>query len=209
MWPPAPTTSPRIIRDAGRPGAPRSTTVHYRGNIRPSRQSRPANVHDSRGQGPAIKVMDFGIARDTSFGDLDRSGAPASVRRAYMSPEQVLGGQARRAQRHLPLAGRDAVPDGPPARSHLSRTERRSAMHKIRLEKKHVPRARKAQPRQSLREPSKAREIDPLPREAAGRDRWRSGAAHGDGARRRFLAKHVEMNHHGRGSSCFIRAPGT
>src|SRR5262249_33245263 len=76
--------------------------------------------------------------------------------------------------------------------------ERRSAMHKIRLEK-HVG-ARKLNP-EIPREPERVidRRLEKKPR-----DRWPS-AQHMVMALERFLAKHVEMNHHAR-LVLFIRA---
>ncbi|MEO8703181.1 MAG: hypothetical protein ABI867_24255, partial [Kofleriaceae bacterium] len=76
--------------------------------------------------------------------------------------------------------------------------EKRSAMHKIRLEK-HLS-ARKLNPevpRELERVIDKCLEKQP-------RDRWRS-AQHMVMALERFLAKHVEMNHHGR-LVLFLRA---
>jgi predicted Ser/Thr protein kinase len=165
--------------------------VHYRGIVH--RDIKPANVMISR-QG-TTKVMDFGIARDTSFGDLTEAGTGIGTP-AYMSPEQVLGDKldARSDIFSLGVMLYQMVTGKKP----FVEDERRSAMHKIRLEK-HVG----------------ARKLNPeIPRELAGiidrclekqpRDRWPS-AQHMVMALERFLAKHVEMNHHAR-LVLFIRA---
>jgi hypothetical protein len=76
--------------------------------------------------------------------------------------------------------------------------ERRSAMHKIRLEK-HVG-ARKLNPEI----PRELERVIDRCLEKQPRDRWRS-AQHVVMALERFLAKHVEMNHHAR-LVLFIRA---
>jgi serine/threonine-protein kinase len=139
--------------------------------------------------------MDFGIARDTSFGDLTEAGTGIGTP-AYMSPEQVLGDKldARSDIFSLGVVLYQMVTGKKP----FVEDEKKSAMHKIRLEK-HVG----------------VRELNPeIPRELARiidkclekqpRDRWRS-AQHAVMALERFLAKHVEMNHHAR-LVLFLRA---
>ncbi|HET9627111.1 MAG TPA: serine/threonine-protein kinase [Kofleriaceae bacterium] len=158
--------------------------VHYRGIVH--RDIKPANVMVSRQGG--IKVMDFGIARDTSFGDLTEAGTGIGTP-AYMSPEQVLGDKldARSDIFSLGVMLYQMVTGKKP----FVEDERRSAMHKIRLEK-HVG-ARKLNPdipRELERVIDRCLEKQP-------RDRWRS-AQHMVMALERFLAKHVEMNHHAR-----------
>jgi predicted Ser/Thr protein kinase len=158
--------------------------VHYRGIVH--RDIKPANVMISRQGG--IKVMDFGIARDTSFGDLTEAGTGIGTP-AYMSPEQVLGDKldARSDIFSLGVMLYQMVTGKKP----FVEDERRSAMHKIRLEK-HV-RARRLNPdipRELERVIDRCLEKQP-------RDRWRS-AQHMVMALERFLAKHVEMNHHAR-----------
>jgi serine/threonine-protein kinase len=165
--------------------------VHYRGIVH--RDIKPANVMLSRGGG--VKVMDFGIARDTSFGDLTEAGTGIGTP-AYMSPEQVLGDRldARSDIFSLGVVLYQMVTGKKP----FVEDEKRSAMHKIRLEK-HVS-ARKLNPeipRELERIIDKCLEKQP-------RDRWRS-AQHMVMALERFLAKHVEMNHHAR-LVLFLRA---
>ena len=158
--------------------------IHYRGIVH--RDIKPANVMISRQGG--VKVMDFGIARDTNFGDLTEAGTGIGTP-AYMSPEQVLGDKldARSDIFSLGVMLYQMVTGKKP----FIEDERRSAMHKIRLEK-HV-RARKLNPdipRELERVIDRCLEKQP-------RDRWRS-AQHMVMALERFLAKHVEMNHHAR-----------
>jgi serine/threonine-protein kinase len=158
--------------------------VHYRGIVH--RDIKPANVMISRQGG--IKVMDFGIARDTSFGDLTEAGTGIGTP-AYMSPEQVLGDKldARSDLFSLGVMLYQMVTGKKP----FVEDERRSAMHKIRLEK-HVG-TRKLNPdipRELERVIDRCLEKQP-------RDRWPS-AQHMVMALERFLAKHVEMNHHAR-----------
>src|SRR5882757_1398697 len=165
--------------------------VHYRGIVH--RDIKPANVMISRSGG--VKLMDFGIARDTSFGDLTEQGTGIGTP-AYMSPEQVLGDKldARSDIFSLGVVLYQMVTGKKP----FVEDEKKSAMHKIRLEKH-----------------TSARKINPdVPRELAvvidrclekqPRDRWRS-AQHMVMALERFLARHVEMNHHAR-LVLFLRA---
>jgi len=158
--------------------------VHYRGIVH--RDIKPANVMISRSGG--VKVMDFGIARDTSFGDLTEAGTGIGTP-AYMSPEQVLGDKldARSDIFSLGVVLYQMLTGKKP----FVEDETHSAMHKIRL-LKHVS-ARKLNPeipRELERIIDKCLEKQP-------RDRWRS-AQHMVMALERFLAKHVEMNHHAR-----------
>ena len=142
-----------------------------------------------------VKVMDFGIARDTNFTDLTEAGTGIGTP-AYMSPEQVLGDKldARSDIFSLGVVLYQMVTGKKP----FVEDEKRSAMHKIRLEK-HVG-ARKLNPdipRELERIIDKCLEKQP-------RDRWRS-AQHMVMALERFLARHVEMNHHAR-IVLFLRA---
>ena len=158
--------------------------VHYRGIVH--RDIKPANVMISRQGG--VKVMDFGIARDTSFGDLTEAGTGIGTP-AYMSPEQVLGDKldARSDLFSLGVVLYQMVTGKKP----FVEDEKRSAMHKIRLEK-HVG-ARKLNPEI----PRELERIIDKSLEKQPRDRWRS-AQHMVMALERFLAKHVEINHHAR-----------
>jgi serine/threonine-protein kinase len=165
--------------------------VHFRGIVH--RDIKPANVMLSRAGG--VKVMDFGIARDTSFGDLTEAGTGIGTP-AYMSPEQVLGDKldARSDIFSLGVVLYQMLTGKKP----FVEDEKRSAMHKIRLEK-HVS-ARKLNPeipRELERIIDKCLEKQP-------RDRWRSSQQMVL-ALERFLAKHVEMNHHAR-LVLFLRA---
>ncbi len=158
--------------------------VHYRGIVH--RDIKPANVMISRSGG--VKVMDFGIARDNSFGDLTEAGTGIGTP-AYMSPEQVLGDKldARSDIFSLGVLLYQMLTGKKP----FVEDETHSAMHKIRL-MRHVS-ARKLNPeipRELERIIDKCLEKQP-------RDRWRS-AQHMVMALERFLAKHVEMNHHAR-----------
>jgi predicted Ser/Thr protein kinase len=165
--------------------------IHYRSIVH--RDIKPANVMLSRAGG--VKVMDFGIARDTSFGDLTEAGTGIGTP-AYMSPEQVLGDKldARSDIFSLGVVLYQMVTGKKP----FIEDEKRSAMHKIRLEK-HIG-VRKLNPEI----PRELSNIIDKCLEKQPRDRWRS-AQHITMALERFLAKHVEMNHHAR-LVLFLRA---
>ncbi len=167
--------------------------VHYRGVVH--RDIKPANIMISKAGG--VKVMDFGIARDQSFGDLTEAGTGIGTP-AYMSPEQVLGDKldARSDIFSLGVVLYQMLTGRKP----FVEDEQRSAMHKIRLEK-HV-RVRKLNPdipRELERIIDQCLEKRPV-------DRWRS-AQHMVMALERFLAKHVEINHHAR-LVLFLRGQG-
>ncbi len=158
--------------------------VHYRSIVH--RDIKPANVMLSRQGG--VKVMDFGIARDTNFTDLTEAGTGIGTP-AYMSPEQVLGDKldARSDIFSLGVVLYQMVTGKKP----FVEDEHRSAMHKIRLEK-HVG-ARKLNPDI----PRELERIIDRCLEKQPRDRWTS-SQHMVMALERFLARHVEMNHHAR-----------
>ena len=158
--------------------------IHYRGIVH--RDIKPANVMIARTGG--TKLMDFGIARDTSFGDLTEAGTGIGTP-AYMSPEQVLGDKldARSDIFSLGVVLYQMLTGKKP----FVEDEKKSAMHKIRLEKHASARSLNPDiPRELERVIDKCLEKQP-------RDRWRS-AQHVVMALERFLAKHVEMNHHAR-----------
>lgn len=167
--------------------------THYRGVIH--RDIKPANIMIARTGG--VKVMDFGIARDANFGDLTEAGTGIGTP-AYMSPEQVLGDKldARSDIFSLGVLLYQMVTGKKP----FIEDEKKSAMHKIRLEN-----------HQSARSvnPDVPRELNSIIDrclEKKPRDRWRS-AQHMVIALERFLAKHVEMNHHAR-LVLFIKSQG-
>jgi serine/threonine-protein kinase len=165
--------------------------VHYRSIVH--RDIKPANVMLSRQGG--VKVMDFGIARDTNFGDLTEAGTGIGTP-AYMSPEQVLGDKldVRSDIFSLGVVLYQMVTGRKP----FIEDEKRSVMHKIRIEKhERVRKLNPEIPRELERIIDKCLEKQP-------RDRWRS-AQHIVMALERFLAKHVEMNHHAR-LVLFLRA---
>ncbi len=158
--------------------------VHYRGIVH--RDIKPANIMIARTGG--VKVMDFGIARDTSFGDLTEAGTGIGTP-AYMSPEQVLGDKldARSDIFSLGVVLYQMLTGKKP----FVEDETHSAMHKIRLEKHVSARRINAEiPRELDRIIDRCLEKQP-------RDRWRS-AQHMVMALERFLGRHVEMNHHAR-----------
>ena len=158
--------------------------VHYRGIVH--RDIKPANIMVSRGGG--VKLMDFGIARDRAFGDLTEVGTGIGTP-AYMSPEQVLGDKVDARSDIFSLG--TALYQILTGKKPFIEDEQQSVMHKIRLER-HVS-CRKLNPeipRELERIVDKCLEKHP-------RDRWRS-AQHMVMALERFLARHVEMNHHAR-----------
>ncbi len=167
--------------------------THYRGVIH--RDIKPANIMIARTGG--VKVMDFGIARDTSFRDLTEAGAGIGTP-SYMSPEQVLGDKldARSDIFSLGVVLYQMVTGKKP----FIEDEKKSAMHKIRLENHDG--ARSVNPEV----PRELNNIIDRCLEKQPRDRWRS-AQHMVIALERFLAKHVEMNHHAR-LVLFIKSQG-
>jgi eukaryotic-like serine/threonine-protein kinase len=167
--------------------------VHYRGIVH--RDIKPANIMIARTGG--VKVMDFGIARDTNLGDLTEAGTGIGTP-AYMSPEQVLGDKldARSDIFSLGVVLYQMVTGKKP----FVEDEKKSAMHKIRLEP-HTS-ARKVNPEI----PRDLNTIIDRCLEKQPRDRWRS-AQHMVMALEHFLSRHVEMNHHAR-CVLFMKAQG-
>lgn len=159
--------------------------IHYRAIVH--RDIKPANIMVSR-EG-AVKVMDFGIARDGNYGgDLTQTGTGIGTP-SYMSPEQILGDKldARSDIFSLGVCLYQMVTGRKP----FVEDEGKSVMQKIRLEK-HI----------------KARKLNPdIPRELERiidkclrkqpRDRFRSTQALVM-ALERFLSRHVDMNYHAR-----------
>lgn len=159
--------------------------VHYRRIIH--RDIKPANIMLSNQGG--VKLMDFGIARDDTYGsDLTEAGTGIGTP-SYMSPEQILGD---------PLdAGSDIFSLGIVLFQMLAgkkpfvEDERFSVMHKIRLERQ-----------ESIRKvnPDVPRELDRIVEKCLqkeSRHRFRS-AQNLVMALERFIAKHVDMNYHSR-----------
>jgi len=107
--------------------------AHYRGIIH--RDIKPANVMVSKSG--SVKLMDFGIARDQSFGDLTESGTGLGTP-SYMSPEQILGDKLdfRSDIFSLGICLYQMVCGQKP----FIEDEQKSVMHKIRLEKYPSPR---------------------------------------------------------------------
>jgi eukaryotic-like serine/threonine-protein kinase len=158
--------------------------VHYRGIVH--RDIKPANIMVSRSGG--VKLMDFGIARDKNFTDLTEAGTGIGTP-SYMSPEQVLGDKldSRTDIFSIGVVLYQMLTGKKP----FVEDEHKSAMHKIRLE----PHARVR-----TLNPEIPRELEIIVDKCLQKrpaDRWRS-AQHMVIALERFLAKHVEMNHHAR-----------
>ena len=159
--------------------------IHYRGIIH--RDIKPANVMVSRQGG--VKVMDFGIARDQTFGDdLTEAGTGIGTP-SYMSPEQILGDKLDARSDIFSLG--IVLYQMCTGRKPFVEDEEKSVMQKIRLEKYESPRKLNPDIPRDL-ERIMAKCMHKLPR-----DRFRS-AQDLVMALERFLAKHVEMNYHAR-----------
>lgn len=159
--------------------------VHYRDVIH--RDIKPANIMISRQGG--VKLMDFGIARDSSFDkELTQTGTGIGTP-SYMSPEQILGDKldSRSDIFSLGIVLYQMVTGRKP----FVEDEERSVMNKIHLEP-HTP-ARKLNPEL----PRELERIIDKCLQKQPKDRYRSGQALVM-ALERFLAKHVEMNYHTR-----------
>jgi serine/threonine-protein kinase len=158
--------------------------AHYRAIIH--RDIKPANVMVSRSGG--VKLMDFGIARDPSFGDLTETGTGLGTP-SYMSPEQILGDKLDFRSDLFSLG--IVLYQMCTGRKPFVEDEQKSVMHKIRLERH--PSARKLNP-EIPRELERI--IDRCLRKVP-RERWRS-TQDLVLALERFLSRHVEMNYHAR-----------
>jgi serine/threonine-protein kinase len=159
--------------------------VHYRDVVH--RDIKPANIMISRQGG--VKLMDFGIARDSSYDqELTQTGTGIGTP-SYMSPEQILGDKvdARSDIFSLGIVLYQMVTGRKP----FIEDEERSVMNKIHLEQ-HTP-ARKLNPEL----PRELERIIDKCLQKQPKDRYRSGQALVM-ALERFLAKHVEMNYHTR-----------
>jgi eukaryotic-like serine/threonine-protein kinase len=158
--------------------------AHYRGIVH--RDIKPANIMVARSGG--VKLMDFGIARDQSFGDLTQTGTGLGTP-SYMSPEQILGDKIDFRSDIFSLG--IVLYQMCTGRKPFIEDEQKSVMHKIRLEKH--PNPRKLNP-DMPRELEKilARCMAKVPR-----DRWRS-TQDLVLALERFLSRRVDMNYHAR-----------
>lgn len=107
--------------------------AHYHGIIH--RDVKPANVMISRNG--VVKLMDFGIARDKSFGDLTEQGTGLGTP-SYMSPEQIVGDKLdfRSDLFSVGILLYQMVCGKKP----FQEDEQRSVMHKIRVDKYPPPR---------------------------------------------------------------------
>ncbi len=158
--------------------------AHYRGIIH--RDIKPANVMISRPGG--VKLMDFGIARDQSFGDLTQTGTGLGTP-SYMSPEQILGDKLDFRSDLFSLG--IVLYQMCTGRKPFIEDEQKSVMHKIRIERFPNPRKLNPEiPRELERIMAKC--MQKLPR-----DRWRS-TQDLVLAIERFLSRRVDMNHHAR-----------
>src|SRR5262245_12486514 len=158
--------------------------AHYRGIIH--RDIKPANIMTSRPGG--VKLMDFGIARDQSFGDLTQTGTGLGTP-SYMSPEQILGDKLDFRSDLFSLG--IVLYQMCTGRKPFIEDEQKSVMHKIRLERHPSPR------RLNPEMPRELERILARCMQKAPRDRWRS-TQELVLALERFLARRVDMNYHAR-----------
>ena len=158
--------------------------AHYRGVLH--RDVKPANIMISRSGG--VKLMDFGIARDQSFGDLTETGTGLGTP-SYMSPEQILGEKLdfRSDMFSLGVVLYQMCTGKKP----FVEDETKSVMHKIRLEKYTRPRRIKQDiPRELERIMARCMQKQPAARYRSTQELVL--------ALERFLARRVEMNYHAR-----------
>jgi eukaryotic-like serine/threonine-protein kinase len=158
--------------------------AHYRGIIH--RDIKPANIMIAKSG--LVKLMDFGIARDQSFGDLTESGTGLGTP-SYMSPEQILGDKLdfRSDIFSVGIVLYQMVCGKKP----FIEDEHKSVMHKIRLEK--YPSPRKLNPLI----PRELERIMARCMRKRREDRYRS-TQDLVLALERFISKRTEMNYHAR-----------
>ena len=158
--------------------------AHYRNIIH--RDIKPANIMVSKQGG--VKLMDFGIARDASFGDLTETGTGLGTP-SYMSPEQILGDKLDFRSDIFSLG--IVLYQMATGRKPFIEDEQKSVMHKIRLEK--YPSPRKINP-------DIPRELERIMGKCMAkmpRDRYRS-TQDLVLALERFISRRVDMNYHAR-----------
>jgi serine/threonine-protein kinase len=158
--------------------------AHYRGIIH--RDIKPANIMISKQGG--VKLMDFGIARDKSYGDLTETGTGLGTP-SYMSPEQILGDKLDFRSDIFSLG--IVLYQMATGRKPFIEDEHKSVMHKIRLER--YPSPRKINPQIP-------RELERIMYRCMGklpRDRYRS-TQDLVLALERFISRRVDMNYHAR-----------
>jgi len=158
--------------------------AHYRGIIH--RDIKPANIMISKQGG--VKLMDFGIARDQSFGDLTETGTGLGTP-SYMSPEQILGDKLDFRSDIFSLG--IVLYQMATGRKPFIEDEQKSVMHKIRLEK--YPSPRKLNPDI----PRELERIMGTTMAKMPRDRYRS-TQDLVLALERFISRRVDMNYHAR-----------
>ncbi len=158
--------------------------AHYRGVLH--RDVKPANIMISRSGG--VKLMDFGIARDQSFGDLTETGTGLGTP-SYMSPEQILGEKLDHRSDMFSLGV--VLYQMCTGKKPFVEDETKSVMHKIRLEKYTRPRKIKPQiPRELERIMARCMMKQPATRYRSTQELVL--------ALERFLARRVDMNYHAR-----------
>jgi serine/threonine-protein kinase len=158
--------------------------AHYRGIIH--RDIKPANIMIAKSGG--VKLMDFGIARDPSFGDLTEAGTGLGTP-SYMSPEQILGDKLdfRSDIFSLGVVLYQMVCGSKP----FIGDEEKSVLHKIRHDKHPSPRRLN---------PEVPRELERILGRCMHKEREGRYASTQDLviALERFIARHCQMNYQAR-----------